>query len=669
MTKITIKDIAKRAGVSIATVSHVINKTRYVSPDLVERVEKIIIETGYYTKLTDKSYQLRVGKLSEIAYVFPTMQSTIYVRFNEVLSEIFAKEGYALSAYLTGDDWRREKTILAGLLANKRVAGIVLVPVSENSKRYKSLLHANVPFICLDRTLQADHVNSILSENMEALYRGTTHLIKSGHEQIGLFVDHQELTPLAERLQGYRKALEEFELPYNENLVFQTDDQSIQLEAYFERFQKQEMPTACIAASNHLTLYMLQAIGQAGLDYPKDISVVGFGDDEWCGVINPPLTTLTQNTEEMARIAAETLLHTIKNTTEPKQEGCIRVPVHLTIRKSTRCIERGPMGETAISPSDLILTDDEMEQLRAGGYKVGIAFHYSGTEWTRLHEQAIRETLQKCGIKVVTVTEAHFDPDLQVAQLEGMRMQKLDAIIGMPADEHKTANIYKQLSKETNLVLIGNIPRGFNSKDYSAVVSVNERENGQNAGRILGDYFQGKKCVNIGLITHGAPFFITRQRDYAAEQVLTENYENIRIVAQESFYRIENAYQICKRMITKHPEIEGLYVSWENPALQVIKALKELKRTDIAISTVDLDYGIAQYLASGEMVVGLSAQRPYEQGQAAALAVAQALLGHTEFKYVGVQPTIVLPKNLKKAWTEIMHTAEPTFIKEMKIKR
>lgn len=664
----TIKDIARQAGVSIATVSHVINKTRYVSPDLVARVEAVIRETGYDAKLSDKAYKARVGKLSEIAYVFPNMESTVYAKFGNVLSQAFADEGFTMSGYVTLEDAQREKQILSELLANKRIAGIVLVPTGGNQRGYAKLMHSGLPFVCLERGLRADGADCVMSENMEAIYRGTQHLIKNGHERIGILIDgKKELMPAQERLEGYRRALEEFGLEYDESLVFRPSPGREVAAAMADDFTEETLPTAFIACSNALTLELLQAIGELGLEYPKDVSVVGFGDDAWCSIVNPPLTTLTQDTSGMAGLAAAHLLQKINGE---KMEAClVRLPVSLTIRKSTRSIERGPMGERAIQPEQLVLTDAEIEALQKGNYKVGISFHYSGTEWTRLHERAIRDTLGRFGVKVVTVTEAHFDPDLQIAQLEGMRMQKLDAIISMPADEQKTAQKYKELSKATKLVLIGNVPIGFKSEDYCAVVSVNERENGQNAGRILGDYFRKREQVKVGLITHGAPFFITRQRDFSAEQVLIENYTNIEVVAQESFYRLENAYGVCKRMLRDHPEIEGLYVSWERPALEVIRALGEMGRTDVSISTVDLDFDIASYMAKGEMVRGLSAQRPYEQGAAAALATAHALLGKTEFRYIGVQPLVVLPRNLKKAWTDIMHTAEPDFIKEMKQKR
>lgn len=661
---VTIKDVALRAGVSIATVSHVINRTRYVSPDLVERVEMVIKETGYEAKVADREYQLRVGKLSEIAFVFPYIESTTYNHMGNIMSNLFALRGYSLAAYPTSDDPQREKTILTGLLSDKRVAGIVLVPSVQRPQKYKKLINSGMPLVCLERTIDSPQVSSVLSENIDALYKGTVHLIKNGHEKIAILINDKDVITPSERLEGYKRALKEFDLQYDSRLAFRWDLTIDVKNRIRDMLMAEQSPTAFLAASNFLTLELLKIVTELGIEYPKDISIVGFGDDEWCGVVNPPLTTLTQNPNGMAEVAAEILLGKIERVaTENKT---VRFPVNLTIRKSTRSIERGPNGETAISVEQLMLTDAEIELLRAGNYKIGISFHYSGTEWTRLHERAIRETLAKYGVKVVAVAEAHFDPELQITQLQGLRMQKLDAVISMPADETKTADAYKKLSKETKLIMIGNIPNGLATKDYCALVSVNERENGQNAGRILGDFFRDRENVKVGLITHGASFFTTKQRDRAAEQVLMENYRNIEVVSRESFYRIENAYEVCRRMLSEFPGIEGLYVSWEYPAREVIRALEELGRTDISIATVDLDYEIALHMAHGEMVRGLSAQKPYEQGEAAALATARALLGNTDFVYVGVQPQIVTSLNLRRAWMDIMHTGEPNFLKQIR---
>ena len=188
---------------------------------------------------------------------------------------------------------------------------------------------------------------------------------------------------------------------------------------------------------------------------------------------------------------------------------------------------------------------------------------------------------------------------------------------------------------------------------------MNELENGDNIGRMIGEYYKGEDHVPVGFLIHGAVFYGTTARDNVAEKVLRENYSNIDIVASKGFIQIENAYKVCKDMITSHPQIRALYISWDRPALQAIKALKELGREDIAVFTTDLDIDIAKTMKDG-IVKGLSTQRPYEQGKAAALAVLKSLVSNDVPKYIGVQPYIVNINHLKQAWKDIFYEALPS---------
>lgn len=659
----TIKQIAELAGVSIATVSHVINKTRYVSPDLARRVEQVILETGYVEKIKTKgkNSNFRIGKKSEVAFVVPNISSIVYSQLSMALTEYLREEGYMLATYITKDDPAWEKHILTCLMSSKGTAGVFLTPASDKAKIYEKLLRSEIPVLCLERMALGVAMDSILAENAEATYRGTRHLIRSGHERIGILLEEHGLSTSRERLAGYKRALCEYDIPYDKTLTQNIDLYSANRRNIFQGQKWKDIPSAFIAGGNTLTLKLLQDIDEIGLECPKDISVVGFGDDEWSRVTNPALTTLTQDVREMARCAVKTMMDKIDK--KPVEEPVKRVHVDITVRKSTRVINRGPFGEIAVPPEDIMLSRWEAEQIEVGNYKVAISFHYTGTEWTRLHELAIRDTLGKYGVQVISVMDANFDPTLQVTQLEAIRMQRPDAIIGVPADENITAGKFKDLSKTTKLVLIGNVPQGLNADDYYSCVSVNERENGQNAGKILGEYLKGKGNVKVGMLNHGLPFHMTKQRDAAAEQVLVENYPDIDIVDQLSFYKIPNAYSACREMMEAHPEIRGLYVSWERPALEAIRALKDIGRTDVSVVTVDLDQQIAEYMQKGEIVRGVSAQRPYEQGEAAALAVIHALLGKKRYKFVGVQPVVVLPNELARSWHDILHMPAPDFLK------
>lgn len=660
--KIGVKEIAEKAGVSTATVSHALNKTRYVSPVLAEKVQKIADELGYVAKHVPngKTRQYRIGKQSEIALIIPDTYSVTYNRFIQILSVRCEEEGYTLATYLSNNDLSLEKHLLSEIISDRRISGIILCPSSLKSNNYQKLLQSEKPFICLERDLEGISCDSVVSNNMQGIKNGIEHLIKCGHEKIGLLTENKDFYTINERKAGFQHALNDYDIPYNEEYVLSIPlNDKHQTKEHIKAFINTYSPTALLAAGNTLTLRCLKAIDELGLECPKDISVVGFGDNEWSNLIAPPLTTLTQNIEELGRNAISLLMQKLEGQSMHLAQK-MKIPMELNIRNSTLCIARGPFGEKVVYPEENLLNNEEIQKLKNGNYTVAISFHYAENEWTRLHEKAIRDTLNSWGVGIIAVTNANFKAEMQITQLDALAMQNPDAIIAVPVDEDITAAKFKEISKKTKLVLINNVPKGLSQNDYDCWISVNEKENGQTAAQILQDYFKSaEKKAKIGLLTHGTPFFCTKQRDFFAEQTFHESCPNIEILSKKNFYTIDNAYSVCKQMVLDNPSIEGLYITWERPALQAIKALKELGRDDIAISTTDLDYEIATYMAQKKMVIGLSSQRPYEQGVAVATATARVILKNCENHCVGVPPYMVKPDNLRKAWKEILKTKMP----------
>ena len=652
----TINQIAKEAGVSIATVSHVINKSRYVSPDLVERVEEVIKKTGYDKKLKNKKSKLKIGQKSEIAIVIPDLWGTLYSKLVSTISSNLTEKGYHPVVYFHNDNVDHEKDIITNIIYNKRVAGLIIVPASTNVEQFDKLVQHPIPFIFLDRTVKGEDVGSVLSDGEEGIYKGCKHLLRSGHEEIVLIIEHGQFSSSEGKLKGYRDALESYKIPFRNELLIEVDQNS------FENFEKEikkvwinHKPTAFLASGNRITLKLLKVLNKLGIECPTDVSVIGFGDEEWSEIVTPPLTMLKQNTREIALQEVDLLLRKIDNYSDASPE--IKVPMDLSIQQSTQVIGKGPFGERTVSPEELTISTEEAEKLRSSNYKVAISFHYGGTAWARLYENGIQNIFDKYGISIISTTDARFDPLLQVVQLEGLRLQQPDAIIAIPVDDEVTAKKFQSISEEVKLIFMSNVPEGMEKNQYASCVSVNERENGQNVALLLGNYFKNEKDVKIGFIGHGAQFYGTHLRDAVANEVIRTNFQNIEIVNEKYFYKIENTYEVCKEMLTANPEIKGLYISWDRPTLEAIKALKELNREDVSIFTFDLDNEIATYLAKEEMVKGLSTQRPYQQGIAVGLATAKALLGKEHYKYIGVPPYVVESKNLLKAWKDI--TLEP----------
>ena len=660
--KATITEVAALAGVSIATVSHVINRTRYVSPELEEKVMRIVRETGYIEKIEQKEQKLKKGRRSIIAAIFPNLMSTVYRDLAAILKKECRAKGYQFLIAITGDDFGDEKQLLDSLISEKSIAGILHIPVSGTASDYRQLTDSGIPFICMERNVLGEQIDSVAFQDRKALFTAAEYLIESGHKNILFLRESSPSTTKEERSRGFLDALASHHMNIHDANFTDVDLHASEDECQrtIQKALLHVMPTAVIAGRNRLTLHLLKTIRNMGLQCPEELSVIGFGDETWVGLIDPPLTTLERDVQGLGVLAANLLFEKIRTGNIITQERYAQI--ELKVRESTRILENGPYGEKAVSPSEISLSQEEKKQLRNGRYRVAISFHYTGTAWAELHEKGIRDELEQYGIDVISVMDAHFDANLQNMQLQSILIQKPDAVIAIPADDKLTADRFRELAAVTKLVFISNLPENIGKNSYVSCVSVNEAENGANAGRMLGEYFHGKSHVKVGLIIHGAIFYGTRERDAAAEKAL-DSFPNVEIVTSRGFGQIENACQVCVDMIQAHPEIQALYVSWDQPALRVIRALKDLRREDIVIFTTDLDTEIAQHMEKG-IVKGISTQRFYEQGRAAALAAAKSLVSDSVPKYVGVQPYMVEPKQLGRAWKEIFHTAMPAALEK-----
>lgn len=657
--KPTIIDVAREAKVSTATVSHVINKTRYVSPDLIKRVELTIGKLGY--KHNDNLSKTASSKIKRktICLIVPDISSRFFAIIARNIDDQLKQKGYDLSIHSFNEDKERELKYLDHILAEKKVDGIIIAPFLLKSNDLKQLIKLKIPVVFIGSIVEGMEANVVLSDNVGGSYTATSHLIKYGHEKIGLFQWMSGSTINGEQVQGYKKALGEHKIEFNPDLILVTQKNNEELNGVFKKYLDiNNNLTAIICTNMKLTLFVLRFLSEHGLDCPKDISVVGYDNYGFGNIFSPGLTSMSQFPEKIGKIALDILFKIMSG--EEVKPSINRIPVALNVRESTQIIGRGPFGEKSVYPDELVLSESDIEGVHNSDYNAAISFHYSGKAWMKLIELGIRDIFNKLGIKLLAVTDAHFDANLQRKQLESLLLQEPKIIISIPCDDVVTAPSYQKIvNSNTKLILINNVPIGLKHNDYVTCVSVNERENGYSAGKLLGSYFKNYSKVKVGLLIHGAPFFGTKQRDSAAEQAIREEYKNIEIIAKESFIKEDRAYNVCKEMIKENPEIQGIYISWEGPALKAMSALSDLEREDIAVVTCDLDTEVAINMARGRMIKGLSAQRPYEQGVAMAYAAAHAMLGKSVAPFIGVKPYVVTPNNLSKAWKDIIKEKEP----------
>ena len=462
--------------------------------------------------------------------------------------------------------------------------------------------------------------------------------------------------------------MEESGIPVEEDLVFPgLAREELVFQAMGRLTGANPAPTAAVIADS---LPLVPAVKYAvahNIAVPRDLSLVSLNDPEWASLMTPELTCVDKQPRQFALDAAELLFQRMERGEgaglQAPAQGYVTktLPSLLNVRNSTCGIGRGPFGEKAENATVLALSDKEREQIRNKCYTAAISFHYTGKAWMGLQEKGIKKIFDELGISLIAVTDAHFSAELQCKQLESIRFLKPDILISIPVDTKDTAGAFRAMADSgAKLVLITNVPEGLTPRDYVSCISVNERSHGDNMGRGLGEYMVRHGLRYAGLICHGEQnFFATRQRDSAAEQVLTEEYPEVQVCGKMDFLTETEVYEKTLQLVRRYPEIQALYVSWDGPALEAMKALTELGRTDIALVTGDLDYAIALHMARGEMVKLISAQCPYEQGEAIALAAANGLLGKQVPSFIGVEPLSVNRDNLLKNWKQIFKEEPP----------
>jgi len=327
----------------------------------------------------------------------------------------------------------------------------------------------------------------------------------------------------------------------------------------------------------------------------------------------------------------------------------------------------GPNGETPSSFDTTELTDAEVTKIKAGKYTAAIVMHYSGNDWSTAQIAGLKAEFARLGVEVVAVTDAEFKPEKQVSDIETVMALKPDIIISIPTDPVATKAAYKKASAAgIKLVFMDNVPAGMvGGKDYVSVVSADNKGNGAVSAHLFARALNGKG--KVGLIYHDADFFVTKQRYEGFKAALAE-YPNIQIVEEKGIGGPDfagDAQAAATAMLTKHADLAGIWGVWDVPADGIMAAAREAGRTDLKIATQDLGTNAAIQLAKNELIVGLGAQRPYDQGVAEARLAAAAVIGKKGLPiFVALGALPVSHTNVLDAWKTVYNSDAPKAVQD-----
>ena len=333
----TIKDIAKSAGVSVATVSHVINKTRFVSQELREKVLKTVKEFDYQPDHMAGS--LRRKRTKTIGLIIPDNSNPLYAELATGIEDTLFKYDFMLMLCNSEHDLTKELKYI-NALRSKRADGMIIIPASDQADHINKLVRNGLPIVTLDRPVPDLIADSVLIDHFQGMYDAAAFLIKLGHKRIAYIGKKHNLPHKFVRLEGYKQGLRNHGIEFSKSLCVETgvsfDDGAKTMKALLE---VKERPTAVLCFDDVIAMGALRAIKDEGLTVPDDISVIGFDDMPLCSFTVPRLTTIYYPRHEMAEIACKYLLSRIKGKA-PKGRNLTVLPVHMILRESTPELKR-----------------------------------------------------------------------------------------------------------------------------------------------------------------------------------------------------------------------------------------------------------------------------------------------------------------------------------------
>jgi len=329
----TMKDVARLADVSVTTVSHVINETRYVSPELTERVNKAIEELDYHPDPIAQG--LSKGKSQTIALVVSDIVNPFFPQVARGVEDCVRENEFSLILTNTDENPGQEEHNLS-LLQSKRVDGLIISPTSSGQENLRPLLQEDFPVVCIDRKLPDLEVDQVYSNNEEGAYLATEHLIEGGHRNIGIILEFTDISSFSDRLKGYKKALMEHEINVNPEYIKKS---GLEVEGAFASTESllNEHPevTAIFSTNDLMTEGVLRAFKKRGVKCPEEVALVGFDDPEWAASFNPSITSVSQQPYEMGYQAAALLFKRIRKEVGDVNSKRIELDVKLKIRESS----------------------------------------------------------------------------------------------------------------------------------------------------------------------------------------------------------------------------------------------------------------------------------------------------------------------------------------------
>lgn len=331
----TIKEVARRARVSVGTVSNVLSGAVPVSQPLKDRVAEVIRELDYHPNHVARS--LKIRQTNMLGMVVSDLTNAFFPQVVRGAEDAAWTHHYMLITLNSDDRIERERQVFSALRA-RRVDGILLVPAATDGDmaHIQSAVESGIPVLCIDRPMHAMGIESVAVDNVAGARKGVEHLIACGHRRIGMLNGPMTLQVARDRMEGYRQALHAAGIPFDESLV---REGHFRVEAGYVASLEllQNEPTAVFSANAMMVLGLMRALNELSLRCPEDVAIAGFDDPVFSQSLRPELTCVAQPAYDLGFRAADMLIRRLQQPDMPHR-GLVLLDTELRVRHSTRML-------------------------------------------------------------------------------------------------------------------------------------------------------------------------------------------------------------------------------------------------------------------------------------------------------------------------------------------
>lgn len=330
---VSMADVARKAGVSVTTVSHVVNKSRPVAAETERAVLAAIAESGYVPDSVIRS--LRNSGSQTVGLAMSSISNPYFGDVVHSIEQAASRDGYSLLLADTHDDVSTELRVVSALLS-RRVEVIVLAPSADPTRALQHARHQGVPVVLIDRFFEAD-ADQIGPENIEPTIELVDHLVSIGHRRIAMINGRAGLSTTEERVAGFRQGLRRNHVRLNPDYLVSGDSRDdIAAKALLQLLALPKPPTAVVVGNNRMTIGVMRGARDAGVGIPDDLALVAFDDFEWADLFHPSLTVIAQPTQAMGEQALKLVLSRLADPSMPARRVVMRPTfVH---RESCGCL-------------------------------------------------------------------------------------------------------------------------------------------------------------------------------------------------------------------------------------------------------------------------------------------------------------------------------------------